>query len=79
MQVPRNTFNHSHSPFKNGRGRFFAIFEVEWGWLNVFRGTCIIANFFIVSLCASNGIPARKLLAISKTAKLDIFSYFWSK
>ena len=57
----------------------FAIFEGEWGWLNVFRGTCIVANFFTASLCARNCIPAIKLLAISKTAKLEFFSYFWSK
>ena len=41
----------------------------------MFRGTCIVANFFTGSLCARDGIPAIKLLAISKTAKLEFFSY----
>ena len=55
---------------------FFSIFEGKWGWLNVFRGTCIVANFFTASLCARNCIPRIKLLAISKTAKLEFFFVF---
>ena len=42
----------------------------------MFRGTGIVANIFIASLCARNCIPAIKLLAISKTAKLDFFCFF---
>ena len=41
----------------------------------MFRGTCIVANFFIVSLCARNCTPAIELLAISKTAILELFSF----
>ena len=44
--------------------------------LGVFRGTCIVANFFIASLCARNGIPAIKLLAISKTDEVDFLPIF---
>ena len=65
---------------RNGKIRIFLVFlEQIRVVLGVFRGTCIIANFFTASLCATNGIPGIKLLAISKTAKLDFFSYFWSK
>ena len=45
----------------------------------MFSGTCIVYNFFVVSPRSRNGIPAIKLLAISKTAKLEFFSYFWTK
>ena len=44
--------------------------------LGVFRGTCIVANFFTASLCARNGIPAIKLLAISRKAKLEFSCEF---
>ena len=44
--------------------------------LGVFRGTFIVANFLTYSLCATNGIPVIKLLAISKTAKLEFFRIF---
>ena len=52
------------------------IFEGEWRWLNEFRGTCIVANFFVASLYARNCIPAIKLLAISKTDEVDFFTIF---
>ena len=42
----------------------------------MFHGTCIVANFFIAGLCARNCIPAIKLLAISKTARLEFFRIF---
>ena len=42
----------------------------------MFRGTCIVATFFIVSLCARNCTPSIKLLAISETAKLELFRLF---
>ena len=41
----------------------------------MFRGTCIVANFFTAILLTRNGIPAIKLLVISKTAKLDFFVF----
>ena len=41
----------------------------------MFHDTCIVVNFFIVSLCARNCTPAIKLLVISKTAKLELFSF----
>ena len=37
----------------------------------MFRDTCIVANFFVATLCARNCIPAIKLLAVSKIAKLE--------
>ena len=62
---------------KNGEiGIIFVFLEQIWAVLGVFRGTCIVANFFIVSLRARNCIPAIKLLAISKTAKLELFRIF---
>ena len=65
---------------KNGEIRFFFVFlEQIRVVLGVFRGALGVPNFFVVSLCARNCIPAIKLLAISKTAKLEFFSYFWSK
>ena len=45
----------------------------------MFRGALGVPNFFVAGLCARNCIPAIKLLAISKTAKLEFFSYFWGK
>ena len=44
--------------------------------LGVFGGTLRVPNFFITSLCARNCVPAIKLLAISKTAKLEFFLVF---
>ena len=49
------------------------------GSLEVFRGDWRVPNFFIACVCARNCIPAIKLLAISKTAKLEVFSYCRSK
>ena len=43
------------------------------------RGTCIIPNSFVACLCGENCIPAIKLLAISKTAKLEFFLIFGAK
>ena len=45
----------------------------------MFRGALGVPNFFVTSLFARNCIQSIKLLAISKTAKLEFFSYFWSK
>ena len=42
----------------------------------MFRGTCIFANFFVVSLRARNCIPSIKLLAISKTDQVDFLAIF---
>ena len=42
----------------------------------MFRGTCIVANFFVASLCARNCVPTIKLLAISKTVKLEFSLVF---
>ena len=39
----------------------------------MFGGALGVPNFFGASLCARNCIPAIKLLAISKMAKLDFF------
>ena len=65
---------------KNGQIRIFFVFlEQIRVVLRVSRDTCIVANFVIVSLCARNGIPGIKLLSITKTVKLEFFSYFWSK
>ena len=62
---------------KNGEIRiFFVILEEIRVVLVVFRGNCIVANFFVASLCARNCIPAIKLLAISKTAEVDFFAIF---
>ena len=62
---------------KNGEIRiFFVILEQIRVVLGVFRGTCVVANFFTAILCVRNGIPAIKLLAISKTAKLELSCEF---
>ena len=42
----------------------------------VFRGALRVPNFFLARLCARNGIPAIKLLAISKTAGLKFWFVF---
>ena len=42
----------------------------------MFRGALRIINFFVASQCARNCIPAIKLLAISKTAKLEFLFVF---
>ena len=64
----------------NGEIRIFFVFLEQIRLvLGVFRGTCIVANFFKTILRARNGIPAIKLLVISKTSKLEFFSYFWNK
>ena len=42
----------------------------------MFRGALGVPNFFVANLCAKNCIPAIKLLAISKTAKLEFFRIF---
>ena len=61
----------------NGKiGIIFVFLEQIRVVLGVFRGTCVVANFFTAILCARNGIPAIKLLAISKTAKLEFFRIF---
>ena len=44
--------------------------------LAVFRGALGVPNFFVTSLCTRNYIPTIKLLAISKTAKLEFFANF---
>ena len=50
---------------KNGEIRIFFVFlEQIRVVLRVFRGTCIVGNFFIVSLCARNCTPAIKLLHV---------------
>ena len=49
---------------------FVRIFGANKGSLGVIRGALGVPNFYIASLCARNYIPAIKLLAISKTAKL---------
>ena len=45
----------------------------------MFRGSLRVPNFFVTSLRARNIIPSIKLLAMSKTAKIEFFSYFRSK
>ena len=42
----------------------------------MFRGTCIVSNFFLASLRTRNCIPIIKLLPIPKTAKLEFFCEF---
>ena len=42
----------------------------------MFRGAFRVHNFFVASLCTRNCIPTIKLLAISKTAKLEYFREF---
>ena len=42
----------------------------------VFRGALGVPNFFVTSLCARNCIPAKKSLAILKTAELEFFRIF---
>ena len=44
--------------------------------MRAFRGALGVPNFFVSSLCDRNCIPAIKLLAISKTAKLEFFGIF---
>ena len=62
---------------KNGEIRIFFVFlEQIRAVLGVFRGALRVPNFFVVSLRARNGIPAIKLSAISKTAKLEFFRIF---
>ena len=41
-----------------------------------FRGALRVPNFFVVTLCARNCISTIKLLAMSKTAKTELFLYF---
>ena len=41
-----------------------------------FRGALRVSNFFVAILCARNCIPTIKLLAMSKTAKLEFFYEF---
>ena len=51
---------------KNGEIRIFFVFlEQIRVVLRVFRGALGVPNFFIVSMCAINCIPAIELLAIS--------------
>ena len=65
---------------KNGEIRiFFLLLEQIRAVLGVLRGALRVPNFFVASLRARNCIPAIKLLAISKTVKLEFFSYFCSK
>ena len=54
----------------------FRIFGANKGNLGVFRGALRVPNFFVPSLRAINCIPIIKSLAISKTAKLEFFSFF---
>ena len=62
---------------KNGGIRIFVrIFGANKGRLRGFRDALRVANFFLAILCARNCIPTIKLLAISKTAKIDFF-VFW--
>ena len=68
--------NNIIGDLKNDEIRFFAIYDGVWGWSNVYHGTFIVANFFIASLCARNCILGIKLLAISRTTKLDFFRIF---
>ena len=42
----------------------------------MFRGALRVPNFFVDSLCARNCIPTVKLLAITKTAKLELSFVF---
>ena len=42
----------------------------------MFRGALRVPNFFVASLCTTNCISTIKLLAISKTAKLEFFGEF---
>ena len=65
---------------KNGENRiFFRIFGVNKGSLWVFAGALRVPNFFVTSLCVRNCIPTIKLLAISKSSKIEFVSYFRSK
>ena len=57
-------------------GIIFVFLERIRAVLGVFRGACIVANFFTASLCARNCIPGIKLLAISKTDEVDFFAVF---
>ena len=42
----------------------------------MFRGALRFPNFFVTSLSVRNCIPTIKLLAISKTSKIEIFRIF---
>ena len=46
------------------------------GRLRVIRCALRVPNYFVASLCVRNCIPTIKLLAISKTAKLEFFCKF---
>ena len=62
---------------KNGEIRIFYVFlEQIRAVFGVFRGALRVLNFFVVSLRPRNGIPAIKLLAISKTDEVDFFLDF---
>ena len=39
----------------------------------MFRGICIVTNFFVFKLNARKSIPKIKLLAISKMIELELF------
>ena len=62
---------------KNGEIRIFFVFSEQIrAVLGVFRGALWVLNSFVVNLRARNVIPAIKLLAISKTDKVDFFAIF---
>ena len=62
---------------KNCKIRIFVrIFGANKGRLRGFRGALRVPNFVLASLCARNCIPAKKLLAVSKMAKLEFLFVF---
>ena len=61
---------------KTTKFAFFRIFGANKGSFGLFRGSLVVFNVLVASLCAGNCIPTMKLLPISKTAKIRNFFIF---